>query len=418
MTFETVTQPTFENGISLVKVKGRVYRKADQAAKSVPIANKNSSSWSVNKTEYDDEEDLSCKVSTTTTTIRNRANSGSTSSAPPKLVITNTDADTVNFESDEGVTAVKATTGQTTGFEIKMKVAPAFFKFLVGKKGATKNQIQKDTGAIVQIPSSTSTSQYVVIKGMTEAMVTSAKTRIEILIQSAMDVLDYTHFVCLPLISSPALQKRVDDFYDEMNANASKIKGFDKSLCVSTSKLHLTICMLKLYTEESLESAKKIMRELSKKIYDAVETRSVIARLSGLEIMNDDPSSVHVLYAKVHISDGRVQKLAEVIRSEFKLAGLISGRESEVDLKLHATLLNTRYRIDPKQSSSTSSTSTSTATPTHQQERIPFDATEILSKYGDRDFGEVKLDSVWLAQRGGKDPATGFYAAEEKIVLP
>jgi activating signal cointegrator complex subunit 1 len=81
------------------------------------------------------------------------------------------------------------------------------------------------------------------------------------------------------------------------------VKGYDSSLQVPPTQIHLTLAMLKLYSKDDLNRVSELMKKMSKKIYDLVDTRSVVVQFKGVEIMNDDPSAVDVLYMK-----GKVDK--------------------------------------------------------------------------------------------------------------
>ncbi len=70
-------------------------------------------------------------------------------------------------------------------------------------------------------------------------------------------------------------------------------------------------------------------------------------RVAGLEIMNDDPSEVDVVYAKVSSSpDDVLQRLAEGLVDRFVASGLMSRQYDRV--KVHLTLLNSLFRTDTK----------------------------------------------------------------------
>ena len=66
--------------------------------------------------------------------------------------------------------------------------------------------------------------------------------------------------------------------------------------------------------------------------------------ITGLEIMNDDPSDVDVLYGKVVDKTGRLQNIVDGIVEMFVQGGLMKREYDRV--KLHATLLNTIFRKD------------------------------------------------------------------------
>lgn len=65
------------------------------------------------------------------------------------------------------------------------------------------------------------------------------------------------------------------------------------------------------------------------------------------------------------------------------------GRES---VKLHVTLLNSRYR-------NRSSVDGEDEPPTERKARIKFDGSDILKKFADYDFGETEVNAIHLSQR-------------------
>lgn len=100
----------------------------------------------------------------------------------------------------------------------------------------------------------------------------------------------------IPLNESYEIRKRVSEFYGQVDN--LKPKGYDCSIQVPVQQLHLTLVMLKLYNKSDLNLVVDLLKKMSKKIYDLVETRSLVVQLKGVEIMNDDPTAVDVLYMK------------------------------------------------------------------------------------------------------------------------
>ena len=90
--------------------------------------------------------------------------------------------------------------------------------------------------------------------------------------------------------------------------------------------------MLRIYSEDQKKSAIALLQKLQPIIYDIVETRSVLIKLSGLEYMNDNPHEVDILYGHVTESDGgnRLFKLCQYIRTALYDAGLVADLEKEL----------------------------------------------------------------------------------------
>jgi len=135
----------------------------------------------------------------------------------------------------------------------------------------------------------------------------------------SIEKLPYTHFLSIPL---PGLRTEIKSFYKELleSFSPTSTPGFDESIFVDPSQLHLTILMLKLYTQEASEQASALLKSCMPKVYDLLQTRTEMIHCYGLEIMNDDPSSVDVLYLKLKEADGgkRLAAVCGMAGSPFK----------------------------------------------------------------------------------------------------
>ena len=102
-----------------------------------------------------------------------------------------------------------------------------------------------------------------------------------------------------------------------MESCSSDTRGLDETVFQTPSLLHLTIGTLALMDEIERKKAKEILES-------AIEEFKVAKKLSieikGLEIMNDDPGEVDVVYAKVNDCD-ELQTLADGIVSKFTETG-------------------------------------------------------------------------------------------------
>ncbi|XP_023319708.1 activating signal cointegrator 1 complex subunit 1-like [Eurytemora carolleeae] len=122
--------------------------------------------------------------------------------------------------------------------------------------------------------------------------------------------------------------------------------------------------------------------------------------ISGLEIMNDDPSEVDVLYAKVGQAD-QLQDVAEKIIDRFVESGLMK-REYE-RIKFHVTLMNTLFRKDKNDVGDVNE-------PAGKSARETFDSRQILELYGNTSFGSVEISEIHLSQRrAGRRTPEGYY---------
>jgi len=293
-------------------------------------------------------------------------------------------------------------------FVTHLEIAPVYYKFIIGKQGQNKQRIEKETKTTVTILDK---EQRLTITGPTANAVLNARTRIEIICETANHSLDYTHFLCLPL-NYEEIMANVTKFQTEIIQQAAKnpIEGFDASIIHPPKQLHLTMLMLKLHTDSQIEKVKQILQQLQPQIYDVLDTRSLVVKLKGLEIMNDDPSQVDILYLQVLEEDGRLAKLTKFLVDKFKEQGLVS-EEQDRNVKLHVTLFNTRYRkqeLEGKREEKKGK---------ERPKRETFNAHGIITKYGNMEFGTSRVAALHLSLRGAYDK-NGFYQCIAKVDFP
>jgi activating signal cointegrator complex subunit 1 len=174
---------------------------------------------------------------------------------------------------------------------------------------------------------------------------------------------------------------------------------------------------LTLISDSEIDQAVNLLEECRKTfIKDLTGSKPLKVRIKGLEYMNDDPSEVDVLYAKVEpISDeasslenSAIQKISDALMQKFVASGLSKKQYDRV--KLHATIMNSLMTTDP----SGTSTVTRKANKLADRDRESFDARNILKLFGDFDFGTYVLNEIHLSIRysSGSD---GFYDHVSKI---
>lgn len=168
---------------------------------------------------------------------------------------------------------------------------------LIGQKGKTKLKVEQDTGATVTIPKKNSTAlpgsrdADVVVRGPTTSAAVSAATRLELLVENVLNSnkyalcfgscrlrflqklsyfsgsslyrLEYSHFVSIPLNSS-ATQAAFNQFKSSVTGDPQAAKAhIEDSIFVSTKQMHLTVIMLKLYSEQKRHLAKQVRHSCS-----------------------------------------------------------------------------------------------------------------------------------------------------------
>merc|ERR1719321_908197 len=164
-------------------------------------------------------------------------------------------------------------------------------------------------------------------------------------------------------------------------------------------RLHFTICMLRLHSHTQIDEMKEALKDVSARIAATQEYRQPLtANLKGLHILTDDPSNVGVVYTtdRSHALQNRMDSLANMIFDILRAGNLVSqpslmaqrvlssdGDHAEV--KLHATLMNTKYsKTNYREDGS-------------RGDRETFDASVLMEKFGQVDFGTVQMKELQLS---------------------
>ncbi|XP_053674230.1 activating signal cointegrator 1 complex subunit 1 [Anopheles nili] len=288
-------------------------------------------------------------------------------------------------------------------FQTAFHVPSAFYAMIIGAKGQTRQRLEAETKAQIRVPKQGTTGDIVVV-GTSRKSVATARSRIELIVMGARNKQQFTHFLSVPL-NTPAIVKRFLDFREKVLTKLPVAFTVDESLFQQPEKLHLTLCTVSLMDNEDRANAAQLLLDCQDSIIGPTlkEYGPLELRVRGLEYMNDDPHAVDVLYAK--IESPALQRIADQIYECFISKGLMQRKYDHV--KLHATLINSLFRgtradaIDEQEA---------------EKKRITFDASEILRKYGEFDFGSTVVDAIHLSQRFSTS-CTGYYEATAFIKL-
>ena len=297
---------------------------------------------------------------------------------------------------------------------------PEYRKFFIGRQGTTKSRLEAETGCTLHIPDGDSGS--VTISGPTDAAVESMIGRLEILAVTAKQALPPTHFLSLPLARRGAGGNgKGMDCHDALEAlrtkalvHGQRCAGFAPGMVTRTERFHLTLVVLKLYTPAEVRKAATVLTELRASFSRALagcSSDGSIA-LEGLEIMNDDPAMVDVLYLKVGEGPGTevLRKICIAALNALLTAGLLSSDEAEAQWlmdseglllppKLHATLVNTKRRAAGTK-------------------RETFDARPLLQALGTEHVAQYPLEGseVHLSEMAGRAD-DGYYKPAARVVV-
>ncbi|KAG5885502.1 hypothetical protein JTB14_013520 [Gonioctena quinquepunctata] len=265
-------------------------------------------------------------------------------------------------------------------FMTSFYVPSALLSYIIGAKGSKLKSLQKSTNTLIKVPKLNEKGE-IKVTGDTERKVASARTQISMIVMQRKDKLPISHFVSIPMVSEPVHEK-FKRFQEEILGETHK--GVTQSIFQQSEKLHLTICTLTLLDEEELKTAKQVMSTCYEEVISNIFEKNTRCKiyLEGIEIMNDDPTSVNVLYGKVHMGNqeenDKLQEISDKISEYFYRSGL--ARKQYDRVKLHVTLMNTSFRnADERQEN--------------------FDATDILQKYKNYHFGPVEFRNIHLSIR-------------------
>uniref|UniRef100_A0A8D8XG39 Activating signal cointegrator 1 complex subunit 1 n=1 Tax=Cacopsylla melanoneura TaxID=428564 RepID=A0A8D8XG39_9HEMI len=295
--------------------------------------------------------------------------------------------------------------GKDGQYKYNCHVPKSFYPFIIGVKGSTKRRIESETNTTLSIPRQGQTGD-IVISSYSEKNIASAKRRLDLLLVFARKKIPYTHLLSIPM-NVPNLQERFAKFKDLVLSDFSHCRGVEEALFQEPGRLHITMGMLMLADSvERDEAVEALQRCGNDVILPILRSQRIKIKLKGLEIMNDDPAEVDILYAKVVDESGLVQKLCDDVVQYFIRLHLISKAYQKYDtVKLHVTLMNTKYRIRHQATNDPGS-----------EKRTTFNAKEILDSLGDFDFGETFVYCVHLSQRHTSD-IDGYFKSSGVISL-
>ena len=248
-----------------------------------------------------------------------------------------------------------------------------------------------------------------------------AKRALDLALERALSSpqLQYTHFVCVPLClgdDGDRLVATVRAFHRDVLSSAYAADcDIEPSIAHEPGHAHLTLCMLKLYSDEARARAIGAMRAMEVALRDAgvvggdPSAEPIELEVKGLDAMNSDFSAVDVLFLKVREvgSRERVKKVCDACVRHFADAGLLSREDANKPVKLHATVMNTRLRNRGGRNEGGDNS-----------RRRSFDARRVMASHGHLDCGSVVVKTVHLSKRGEYDvDSGGFYRRVAEVRL-
>ncbi|CAK5049810.1 unnamed protein product [Meloidogyne enterolobii] len=187
---------------------------------------------------------------------------------------------------------------------------------------------------------------------MTEIKITSpqsaenvlkCRNALEVAVEKARKQAMPTHFVSVPVgLTSVKIREQYQNFVHSIRADEDLPEDCrNPDLFITPSKLHLTLCVLRLFTEEDVNSAKQFLDEL-------FQSEAV-----------------------------KLQKLANIVEESLSASFLTEKRKSK-EVVLHMTMMNTKYLREKKRSF--------------------LNVSKLLEKFGKLNFDPVNVTELHLCE--------------------
>ncbi|RZC38393.1 jmjC domain-containing protein 4, partial [Asbolus verrucosus] len=230
-------------------------------------------------------------------------------------------------------------------------ITPTFFSILSFRPYYTKlsnfphldlKLLEDSTNTNISIP----VSGNLVITGESEEKISEARDEIHSIIGEIRDQYMAMQFVSIPTLSDEIIENFAKFKKDILNGD--KIEGMEESIFQSPQKLHLTIVVFALLDDHEKSEATKALQDYKNTILDPLikKTGPLKIKIFGIDCMSENLKKVDVLYAKASIVDeneeSNLQKIVNGLSDHFYERGLV--RKYQDNVKLHMTLINTKYR--------------------------------------------------------------------------
>ncbi|CAH1132825.1 unnamed protein product [Ceutorhynchus assimilis] len=200
-------------------------------------------------------------------------------------------------------------------------------------------------------------------------------------------------FTCIPC-STPSIREKFESLKQQILYMKEEVDGFHESIFISPLKLHITIDVFSLLDDDEKLEAIRVLNEYKSTLEKLGPLKLNIASLS---CMNDNIEKTDVIYANVRLlnetNDNNLQTIIDALSHHFYEKGLLKKYQENV--KLHMTIINTKYRKDK-------------TSPKRKRRRLSIDATKIFEKFKDFEFGDCDFDSLHLSHMTLKGD-DGFY---------
>lgn len=279
----------------------------------------------------------------------------------------------------------------------KIFVPKCFIGKLIGTNRRALNSLESDTQCRIKTPREGESFPCEISSIVSLECVQRCLDRIEIFVADARKSARITHFVAFPCNKHEVMENFNSFKQSVMSDERADESCKNHQLFTKPSRLHLTLAVARIFDDSDLQKASSAFKTIEQEIRVMIGSSSLIVNIHGIDMMNDDPSQVSVIYAK--ISGNSVQKVANHISQrliDLGVASITNNDSAEFEeVKLHMTLMNARYLTQSDKSGKRERSST-------------FDATNILEDFREFYFGSIPLSEICLC------PLSSSYSGSEE----
>ncbi|KAG5889801.1 hypothetical protein JTB14_031349 [Gonioctena quinquepunctata] len=284
------------------------------------------------------------------------------------------------------------------------KLPSLYYMKLHQKEFLDLKAVSEKTGTQITVPRHGEEGD-VVVKGENESNINEALTAIHSAVGQIRDRNVALQFISIPLLSDEI--KSNFEIFKTKILSEEGINGVDETIFQNALKLHLTLSVFVLLDQREKDEAIRALEDYNTTILKPFleKTGPLRIHVSGVECMNENYEKVDVVYAKAKFleesEEVSLQNIANGLSDFFYERGLLKRHQETV--KLHMTLMNSKYRKDPNSPSKS-----------RRPKRKSFDARKIMEQYKDFEFGQCELKNIFLSLISSKGE-DGFYVSLASI---
>uniref|UniRef100_A0A183CE37 KH domain-containing protein n=1 Tax=Globodera pallida TaxID=36090 RepID=A0A183CE37_GLOPA len=278
-------------------------------------------------------------------------------------------------------------------FYDSLRVPTDLVGLLCGKDGIRRNKIAEQNRCTLRFPKKQKPGSQteIEISSTENALhVQACREALERALADARQKASPTHFISVPIFDV-AFRAQFSEMVERICTDETLPEELrNKKMYMTPSKLHLTLSVFKLFTEEEIQRVRHFLDEQfrSKNIRDLLKGTDGKLRIEfpSLQNLSNQPEQCRVLFAQPKSES--LQCLANALDDALTQAGLVQKRRSD-DVLLHMTVLNTKYLWR------------GWYTGWHT-----VDATQLLEKFGQLQFPPVDVEELHLCSMRGNANAS------------